>query len=116
VKSIYAYLKVFDTLNEYWDETKLPDLGSVLSGMNPEPLYETPYLSADPGAYADWSKAWARIVGIRKEGSGEQVFLVAQTFLYYYESEVGYQLGDATNYLASALECENAEGRLAAVG
>jgi hypothetical protein len=103
MKSIYAYLKTFELLDEYWETTKNPDLGSVLSGMNPEPLYDTPYLSSDPGAYADWSCAWNKMIGTGKEGTDEQVYKVAKTVLGYYVDEIGYQLGDAEKYLAAGL-------------
>jgi hypothetical protein len=109
MKSIYAYLKVFELLDEYWENTRNPDLGSVLSGMNPDPLYETPYLSADPGAYADWSAAWSRIIGVGENGTNRQVFDVAMTILRYYTNEVGYQLGDAEKHLGAGLGLTDSE-------
>ena len=114
MKSAYAYLKTFDILNVYWQETKLLDLGSVLSGMNPDPLYETPYLSSDPGAYADWNAIWARLVGSGKEGTAKQVAAVAHAYLRYYEDEVGYKIGDAASFIAAELGVDSRAQKLTA--
>jgi hypothetical protein len=114
MKNIYAYLKTFEMLNDYWKTTKNLDLGSVLSGMNPDPLYDTPYLSADPAAFSDWSTAWNKIVGVGEEGTDQQVFDVTMSFLDYYVEDVGYQLGDVESYLKAGLGL--AKNEFAAVG
>ena len=114
MRCIYAYLKVFSILNDYWCNTKNPDLGSILSGMNPDPLYDTPYLSADPGAYADWVSAWNQRVGRGRDGTNAQILDVAKTLLSYYTDEVGYQIGDAVSCLESGLN--DSDSKYAAVG
>ena len=103
MKSIYAYLATFEILDTYWKETKIDGLRSVLSAMNPNPLYETPYLSADPGVFADWSAEWDKVVGAGREGDAVQVFNIAKSVLDYYTVELGYDLGEADNYLEAKL-------------
>jgi hypothetical protein len=104
MKSIYAYLATFEILDAYWRESKVDGLRSVLSAMNPDPLYETPYVSADPGVFADWTAGWDKVVGAGKEGTAAQAFRVAKGILDYYSVEVGYDLGDAEDFLRSRLK------------
>jgi hypothetical protein len=59
--------------------------------------------SADPAVYDDWTESWDRIVGKDKEGTPEQVFMVAKTILDYYAKEAEYELGDAESYLKEQL-------------
>jgi hypothetical protein len=99
----YAYLKVFDILDQYWDKNKNEDLGNMLSDMNPNPLYETAYLTADPAVFAEWNVQWGKIVGASNDASNEQIYHVAEPLLDYYTNQLGYDIGDASSYLARRL-------------
>jgi len=108
MNSVDAYLKFVDTLAEYNAVTdkRHYDLGSMLSDIDAWGRKSgdgQTIRSADPAAFANWQKAWDRIVGEGKEGTSEQVFQVAKAIIDYYVNVVKYKIGDAENYLREKL-------------
>jgi hypothetical protein len=106
---IAAYLKVEKILNEYYEITKpnYDQLGSMLGDLDTTvwiPNEGEEIISGDPGIFSDdWTNAWNQIVGKDKDGTPEQIFLVAKVLLDYYSIEVEYDLGDAEGFLKEQL-------------
>ncbi|MDR0854235.1 MAG: hypothetical protein LBN34_07690 [Clostridiales Family XIII bacterium] len=102
-----AYLQVFWILDEYYEQTKLDRLGSMLCDLDPKSWptsKEKPVASGDPSMYSYvWTNAWNEIVGEDKNATPEQVFAVAKVILDYYQDEVKYDLGDSEAFLREAL-------------
>jgi len=98
-----AYCEVFEILNAYWEQSRVDDLGSMLSDMSPQTFISDASVSADPAVYADWREAWANEAGIDKEATPEQINSVANTLLDYYIDEVGYDIGDSRRMLKQGL-------------
>jgi hypothetical protein len=97
-----AYYRIYDILDEYWDQVRLDDLGNMLSDLSPY-TFKSEYVSADPAGYADWKAAWERIVGADRDADPGQVYIVACTILDYYTNELGYNLGESRDILRDAL-------------
>ena len=106
---IDAYKKIERVLGEYYFATnkEYDNLGSMLGDLCTSiwiPPEGTPLMSGDPAVFSEmWMEAWDKIVGEESDGTPEQVFLAAKELLDYYKNEVLYDLGDAENYLKSAL-------------
>ena len=106
---IDAYKTVENAMREYYYATNeyYDNLGSMLGDLDSGiwiPPEGTPLMSGDPAIFRRmWTNAWNKIVGEGMDGVPEQVFLVAKVLLDYYQNEVLYDLGDAENYLKSAL-------------
>jgi hypothetical protein len=98
-----AYYEVFRILDEYWSESKLDDLGCMLSEMSPYTFSPDEYVSADPAVYDEWNTAWRVSVGTDRDASSEQVYQLAKDLMKYYSQELKYDLGNASNYLAEEL-------------
>jgi len=98
-----AYYEVFRILDEYWEKTKIDDLGDMLSDMSPYTFKSDVNVSADPAEYEDWKDAWVQIVGEDNEATPKQIFSVALTLLDYYSNDVGYDLGEPQNVLQREL-------------
>jgi hypothetical protein len=106
---VEAYKNTVDILMEYYLKTDryYDQLGAMIDDMEYKswkPLENEPLVSGDPGIFLDdLTNAWNTIVGKDKEGTPEQVFMVAKTILDYYTNEVEYELGDAESYLKEHL-------------
>jgi hypothetical protein len=98
-----AYLFVQGKVLEYHEASKNPYVALVAADMDPMYYKDQEGVerltSFDPAAYVDWQEAWNEIVGSGKDGTGQQVAKVAAVLLDYYANEVGYDLGDAREFL-----------------
>jgi hypothetical protein len=106
---IDAYLRIEKILNDYYEITKpnYDQLGAMLGDMDTTvwiPKEGEEIISGDPALFAeDWTDAWNRIIGTGKDGSSEQIFLVAKVILDYYSNIVEFDLGDAEYFLLEQL-------------
>jgi hypothetical protein len=102
---------VYNVLETYYQEHKEEDndLGNMLSDWDPEiwvPLENEDFTTADPAVKQDWIETWNGVVGENKQGSSEQVFMIAKKILDYYTNDVEYDLGDAVGYLKEQLNLQ----------
>jgi len=116
MRMLEAYIVVYGFLSDYAEITKNLDVDSVASEMTPM-VYtdsdgELKNSSFDPAVYEDdWTNTWAKIIGIDKQATTEQVFKVAQQLLRYYHQELDYDLDDAEEFLQQRLGISPLAGR-----
>jgi hypothetical protein len=116
MKMLEAYIIVYGFLCDYAEITKNLDVDSIASEMTPM-AYEDASgniqnSSFDPAVYEeDWTSAWQKAVGKGKQATTEQVFLVSKELISYYQRELGYDLGDAEEFLQQRLGVSPLSGR-----
>jgi hypothetical protein len=111
-----AYVIVYGFLCDYAAITKNLDVDSIASELTPMTYIDahgdTQCSSFDPAIYEeDWTAAWNAIVGKGKQASAEQVNSVSSKLLGYYEQELDYDLGDASEFLRQRLGVSPLTGR-----